>query len=269
MIEHGSIGTTVDYRDLVGLAETAQDGQVLLNLSEGHYNQSEFIVSRSRDDTSGSPGSPYLLKGTLEEGFFGFVDSKDLFNGNEIAQACAVTQGTVQFSDIRWIKLAYKGKVLFRPQKSIRHSISWDHLNQKGVVMGTKTVSKNNTNYKVRLHKGALTNPSENEAEDRGAKGSEWNRIILPLSNEAAGKTWGYPQYVEDNIPNWGTNLTNDDLNVVSSSGNGYIVWCQETPKQYASNRILRGYGGVSNSDWFTSSHTYSSLGWVPVLEVI
>lgn len=221
------------------------------------------------DDTKLSPGPIILAKGTMQEGYFGLVTSAEMITGDALTTLVGITQGTSQNSTTNWLKFAYKGKVLFVAQKPIRYSLSWDSINAVGAVTGTKQVAIKSLNYKVRLLQGALTNPSENNAADLGAKGSEWNRLMLAVHEQVKNKNWAYPAYVESDIQDFGTYFTDADLITKSSFGNGSYSWCQETTKSDSSARVIRGYTGVSNSSWDTSSTVHATYGWRPVLELI
>src|SRR5690606_2765796 len=147
--------------------------------------------------------------------------------------------------------------------------ISWDHIHSKNAVYGGKVVEIDGQSYKVRLMRGALTDPSENNNADRGAHESEWNRLMLPIHEQANTKKWAYPAYVESDIPDWGIGFTDADLLTHNSHGNGSYSWCQETPKSNTAFRVSRGYSGVSNSSWDTSSHSPAYYGFRPVLELL
>ena len=130
------------------------------------------------------PGPQELIGGDMNAGFFGEVPASELFTASEIASACGISQGTAQFENEPWLKFAIDGKIIYRPRKAIRHSISWNSINTANCVYGGsegKRVTKNGQTYIVRLMKGALTDPGLYDASDRGAKGSEWNRLMLPI----------------------------------------------------------------------------------------
>lgn len=218
-------------------------------------------------DITGSPGNQFTVAGDLQQGFFGTVSASELWTGTQLSSAVGISEGTIQFDDTPWLKFALDGKILFRPMKAFRRSISWDTINGAGCVFGTKTVTKNGHTYKVRLMKGALTDPSLYDAPDRGAKGSEWNKLMLPIHIEAKNKSWAYPAYVEDNIPYWGIDFTDEDLHTHYSYGNGTYAWCQETRNTSTSRRVLRGSLGVSNLSSGLASAATASYGWAPVLE--
>ena len=232
------------------------------------------------DDNSGSPGSNILIAGSMEEGFFGEVSASELFTASEIASACGISQGTAQFENEPWLKFAIDGKIIFRPRKAIRHSISWNSINAANCVYGGsegKRVTKSGQTYIVRLMKGALTDPSLYDTSDRGAKGSEWNRLMLPIHEQAIDKSWGYPAYVEDNVAIWNHNFgtgangmyTNADLMLHYSHGVSSYNWCQETRNTNATTRVYRGYLGVSYSSTNSASYLYDRFGWAPVLELV
>lgn len=221
------------------------------------------------DDVKMSPGPVVLSKGNMQEGYFGLVSSSELITGDSLASSVGLTAGTSQFSTTNWLKFAHKGKVLFVAQKPIRYYLSWDNINAVGAVTGTKQVAIKSLNYKVRLPQGALTNPSETNTTDRGAKGSEWNRLMLAVHEQVKNKNWAYPAYVESDIQDFGTYLTDADLITNSSSGNGSYSWCQETAKNDSSYRVVRGTLGVSSVYWSTSSTVTADCGWRPVLELV
>lgn len=224
---------------------------------------------RPKDDVSGSPGSPYLLDGTIQAGYFGLVPASDLFTATALSAAVGISVGIVQHDATPWLKFAWKGKILFRPQKAIRHTISWDNINSAGCVMGTKTISKDGKAYRVRLMQGALTNPSAGTAPDLGAKGSEWNRLMLPIHEQATTGAWTYPSFAEAAVVGWGIGFTDADLLTQNSYGSGSFVWCQETRSDNTSNRVTRGFNGVTNSSASASSVANVNYGWAPVLELI
>ena len=235
----------------------------------GAINELKDTKEDMWEDPTGSPGSKTLIAGNQYAGFFGEVPASELWTGTELAKAVRITEGTVQFNATPWLKFAYQGRILFRPKKAFRHSISWDSIDNAGCVFGRTTVTKNKIEYKVRLMKGALTDPSKDQADDMGAQGSEWNQLMLPIHIQAKDKSWAYPAYVENSIPYWGIDYTDEDLRTDNKYGDGTCVWCQETPESRSSSRVYRGDDDVSYSGWNDSSDSRARRGWAPVLEVI
>ncbi|WP_152549439.1 hypothetical protein [Geomicrobium sp. JCM 19038] len=130
-------------------------------------------------------------------------------------------------------------------------------------------MTKDGKQYRVRLMRGAITDPSKNQDSDRGAHGSEWNRLMLPIHDQVRSGNWSYPAYVESGIPDWGIGFTDVDLVTHQTHGNGSYVLCQETLGSVIGSRIYRGRGGVSDSGWGAPSVADTTRGWAPVLELI
>ncbi len=240
------------------------------------------------DDPSGSPGSPDLIAGTMEEGFFGEVPASELITGDALASECGISQGTSQHSTAGWLKFAYKGEIQFVAKKPIRHSISWDAINTAKCVYGDsgdKTVTIDDKTYRVTLIKGANDkfNPkqpiSDQTGGGNGYRGelnyySEWNRLMCQIHEQAINKSWDYPEAVESDIGilehslGSGSQGMYSDADLVVKSGDGRYSWCQEMSTSTA-YRLYRGLNGVSNSYYNTSSDTSSYYGWRPVLELV
>ena len=92
-------------------------------------------------DTYSGIGRDTLFAGDEQCGFFGEVTVEELFgtgkDAGELITTVGITQGINQNLTENWLKFAWKGKILFYPKKSIRHSISWDHIYAEGAVYGT------------------------------------------------------------------------------------------------------------------------------------
>ncbi len=228
------------------------------------------------DDTTGAPGSKFLIAGDMQAGFFGEVSASELISGTDLASLVGISQGTSQNSTVGWLKFAWKGKILFVAKKAFRNSISWNHINNANAVYGDKSVVIDGLSYKIRLLKGANKDPA-GASEGSICHGSEWNRLMLPIHQEAISKNWAYPDNVESDIPVWAHNLgtgtqgryTDEDLLTHYDHGSGSRSWCQETRKDNAAYRVNRGNSGVSYSYSYPSSDTYRSLGWRPCLEFV
>ena len=234
-------------------------------------------VPADGDDKWTDIGSKFLVGGDMQAGYFGIVPASELITGDALATLVGISAGTSQFSNEGWLKFAYEGKILFVAKKTIRHSISWDHINAANCARGAvaqKTV-KGHT-FKIRLMKGSnaigdSTIPDYGTASSGALNhGSEWNKLMLPIhANAAPGKSWAYPGNVgTSDTAYWGVDFTNADLQTHSDHGNGSYSWCQETAYQ-TTRRLRRGYDGVSHSNSNTSSAAATYHGWRPVLELV
>jgi len=254
------------------------------------------------------PGPSNLVAGTMESGYFGEVSANDLITGEDLCTEIGLSEGTLQHSDENWLKFANQGKILFIHKKTIRHSVSWDAIYDAGAVYGDgllagetgaehhnphngavrqdTTVTIDGSTYKVRLMKGAGSDPTDSYADDdrgsldRDENGNiidpdwfegmrnEWNALMLPIHANADGNNWAYPDYVPANVPDWEIGFTDEDLFTHNDYGDGSFSLCQETRDTHTSRRLHWGYYGASYVAAF-SSGTSTSYGFRPVLELL
>ena len=258
------------------LGHVKVDGKTIFVNDEGAITTYMFPK-----DLTGSPGPEFLIAGTVEEGFFGEVPSSELITGDALASECGISQGTSQFSTEPWLKFSYKGEILFVAKKPIRYSISWDAINTANCVYGDsgdKIVVIGGKTYKATLMR-ALEPTNDPKTVASGSSGavnhhSEWNRLMCQIHEEAINGSWGYPNNIESDIGilehslGSGNQGMYNNADLVVTSGNGRVSQCQEMSTS-TSNRLHRGYFGLSNSGNITSSRTNSSEGWRPVLRLI
>lgn len=178
------------------------------------------------------PGSTTPIAGGMNYGFFGEVPAAELITGDELCNQIGLTVGVSQNSDAGWLKYKIEGRHLFVAKKNIKHTVSWDNINESGAVFGDSTIKIGNNIYLVRL----LTS-------------TEWDKLIQPVHKDGIA-------------PRWGT-YDNTDLNI---TGNGGYCWTS-TPS--GSRRVFRGINSVGGSDISTPSFASSLLGFRPVLEFL
>ena len=212
------------------------------------------------------PGATTPIAGDVNYGFFGEVYCEDLINGEYLATRLRLTGGTAQHTDAPWLKFTLDGKTLFVAKKTLRHSISWDQINNVDAVYGCRTIDIKGHTYKVRLLKTGTEDPMSSTS-GTVLHGSEWNRLMLPIHEKAKGGSWAYPNNVKDGTPYWGIDYTDEDLLTHNSFGNGSYSWCQESSS--SSHRLFRGNYGVSYSFGNSSSSAHALSGWRPVLELV
>lgn len=223
-------------------------------------------------DTFTTIGATETIDGATynEAGYFGTVSANELFTGTELASAVGITQGIVQHDNIEWLKFYIDGKIIFRPMKAIRHSLSWDTINLAGCVDGSTILAKSGVNFKVRLIKGSTENPANISSDVNTMKYSEWNRLLLPINELAEKKTWRQPYFVEDDVSNWNINFTNTDLNIPVGNAappSGGAVWCQELISEAAA--LVRGSIGESYAAGQAKTNRQIMHGWCPILEAV
>lgn len=214
-------------------------------------------------------GSSELILGDAVSGFFGEVPATDLINGEDLSFLIAGANGmpgTLSAPHVNepWLKFILDGKILYVHKKGIRHAVSWDQLNALDLVYGNRLIEINGYQYRIRLLKGADTDPSINTTGNflEGSHNSEWSRLFYPLVRDDVNVPTRDPQ----------APYTNADLNMVwvdSATTPGAYSWCQEAHPGTTNGRVIRGIYGVSYLYRNTSSLTTASYGWRPVLELV
>lgn len=229
----------------------------------------ELVPSTPLEDKSTTPGPKTTIGQTGRDGYFGEVSPQNFISGSDLASQIGLKAGTPQFNTDGWLKFITDGKIIFVAKKPFRHSISWQNLSDSDAIYGSKNVVIGNNVYKVRLMRGALNDPTDHSKEGRDAKGSEWNRLMLPIHSHAKRQSWAYPLFT-GNVPDWGIGFTDADLVTNLNYGNGSETWCQEkdvkNPSLYV---VTRGRSDVSFTNLASRTINTSTFGWRPVLEYV
>lgn len=218
----------------------------------------------------------WLSKGVSKEGiyehpygdrFLGEVTPIQFIDGVTLANTLGITNGTVITSSGIWLRfLTGEGKTLYVAKQPFRQAISWNQLNERGVVFGDQSIVINGLTYKARLLKGAADNPVNGVTGTYDAEftwGSEWNRLFYPLVTNPMN-TPTYP--VSQEGIRYGSWADYSEIDLKISISSGRYCWCQETG---GSNRVYRGGMGVPHFGLQAASSDGSALGWRPVLELV
>lgn len=177
--------------------------------------------------------------------------------------------------DGSWLGFYYKGKYLFIAKTPLRNNISWVDLYNSGVVFGVDgpgpynsgiNVSQNksiiiknpssefnNLSFKVRLLKGASTNPISGPQGNLINFNGEWDDLLPNLINGV-----------------WDS-YSSSDLGV-SSIPSGHSSWTQETFNTDICSegcRLSRGVESLEDGYSFPMNNSDQYVAWRPVLELI
>ena len=131
--------------------------------------------------------------------------------------------------------------------RTIRHSVSWNHLNGLGLVFG-KVVDIGGQKYLLRLLQGANVNPAS--VGGGASSNDEWDSLIVQFTPDTADSHW-------------------QDVDPVNSGGNGAYSWCQETTTVDILRRLRRGYSTLSGFSYQSATLVHATIGYRPVLEVL
>jgi hypothetical protein len=191
--------------------------------------------------------------------FLGEVTTPQLFGENQTILDHFNPTGTNFNTDTNYLKFENtNGTILFVPKTPVKHSISWDAINGGNATQDPSNVNSgvygamqktiNGETYKIRLLKGANTNPSSGSDTARHDN-SEWDHLLVALNTH-------------------NSSIYNDAY-FGTGSGNGRGSWTQEQYESISSSRVSRGYYGLSIFVYENSFNTHSNNGWRPVLELV
>lgn len=235
-------------------------------MSYASYNKNLYFENIISESKIIGPGPQEIVVGDEEVGFYGDVDSDELFDGEALASMIGLSEGDPTDSNIQWLKFSFNSKILYIPSRDLRTSVSWEAIYNSGAVYGTNdtgnfpinggvmqdtTVSKNGITFKVRLSHGAINDPAQQEGSNSTIKnpsyteGTEWRSLI----SEITDGSWG--------------SYTNTGFESQS-------CWLTETNSDDTAQRLLAGHDQESTHYGFrdlTSTQTYRT--WIPVLEII
>ncbi len=106
------------------------------------------------------PGPTTLVAGDMEAGFFGQATQAEIGRTmTQIMSDLGMTEGIAQFTDDGLLKFIHRGKIKFINRRTIRHGMSWDHIQARLVANGGNlysgaTMTFGGNSYKLRLMRG-------------------------------------------------------------------------------------------------------------------
>ena len=214
------------------------DGDNILTKKEQIINKyNDYLKSLKLDP------SKFQYDEERDTGYFGIVDCNTFISGDDLSKLVNFEKGKLLRYDTLWAVFYYYGKIAITPIKPIRYNVSWDDIDELGLVDG----SFNRLNIKAKHYSIGL-NTGDIETNNT------WDELISRL-------------HIDSKItPTW-DNLTDIDLNVNwYVCDHGTATWCQETSSNAPTNRTGRGHRRLAFSDWFTSSYVNAYLAWRPLL---
>ena len=223
------------------------------------------------------PGTKWLKKGDENLGWFGEVNSSELFTAEQVMGAAnfwaGVNASVTYLTGSIWLKFFHKGKVVYIAKRPLKSSVSWIDIYNAGLLYGTRDNGKNplgvpiyqyiqmvkkegsrTWGLKPRLPTGMLTDPYPVSPDNAQKAGGEWAQLlgrVVNASNGIIAEKW-------DNVGNIGFNSTAS-----------YQSWTQETLSGNNNLGLIRG-SSTSDIEVVGAPTKASVTGqWRPVLELL
>lgn len=214
------------------------------------------------------PGPQNFIQGDKYQGFYGEVLQSELIDGQSLQDLVELTYGIPQNNNTEWLKFAIDEKIIYTTKKTIRYNLSWNNLNDLNLIDGSKIITINGFDYRIRLFRGQNSNPYDPTLPDKDQINSEWNRLILPI-HENQPNNFRYPQFVDPDLISWNINYTDEDLLLSQEYGNGFQTLTQEESLVDSNKVMIRGYYGPESVSDANKTDITISIGWRPVLELV
>ena len=204
-------------------------------------------------------GPQQLIGGDDVAGFYGLVPAYELIEGSTLKTRAGVSGNTMRSLN-NWMKFSIDGKIIYVAREPFINNVSWDDLNAAEAIYGNKELIIGDFTYKVRLLKGANSDPGPDvhgTTYSDKTNQSEWDRLMY--------RTCSYhPPYQIGS--NW-AEYSQLSLFVTSASGAGRATWCQE--RVGTSKALIRGYQRIDLIYSYSKSMRHADFGWRPVLELV
>jgi len=215
-----------------------------------------------------SPLGGQLIAGNSTLGFYGEISAEDFITVPALTTMVELTAGLPRNTASGWLKFSRQGKTIYVAKLPFRSSVSWDQLNARNVITGSRLLTIQNKIYKVRLLKGfSVSTPTADVGFDLPqTHNSEWNELMYHVSGlpfGSAGATLASEGIEEGDF----TQYSESDLGFGSASIYGYHTWVQE--KNASGNAFVRGGSGSSYQSHASPNNTNGAMGWRPVLELV
>lgn len=210
----------------------------------GLHTRKEQILDKYNDYLLSLKLDPTKFQYDCERntGYFGMVNSGVFICGESLSEVVGFTKGELLQYDTQWAVFYYHGDITITPLKPIRYNVSWDDINELGLVNGGKSIKINDKSYGIYLHTGDISTTNT------------WIELLSRLHKSS------------DITPRWG-DLNDKDLNVNwNICEYGSTTWCQEISSDAPSYRVNCGFNRLAFSGKSTSSSVSAFLAWRPLL---
>jgi len=274
---NSTLGITLSVEDLAApttvLAPSGTPTDIsigIANTSPAYIGPLHFSYQLERGTFYGwsGPGSKYLLLGDENFGYFGKVDTTEMFTNLELWNVTFLGKGTTATRQLfveGWFKFFYKGNVIFMPQGPTASNLSWNDLYNLGYMYGIEGVGKYPTAtpvsqskqvslkkagvtsyFRLRTPRASLTEPDSYFVGRPGSGNYAGSELDL-MTRLFTGGLWG-----NENGSQWGQ-------------------WCmmQDTISNNTANNFR--LSTMTGTNWTVGSKTGlgTSQYWWPVLELV
>lgn len=186
-------------------------------------------------------GSPQYVPPSGPATYNGIATAANLVKGTDVAAALGLAVGatvTSQATTSEWLAfISHEGKAVYIATARFQYGLSWNHINGKGGVDGSKTILAGGKLCKIRLLSSA-----------------EWDAYMYSVSASRPAT------YTGEKLAELG------DAALGLTFGFGSATICSDLIN---SNCTMRGGGAVQTKTTVSYISVTNGYGWRPVLESV
>lgn len=214
-------------------------------------------------------------------GYYGIYGYTDVINTASLISLCGLSGiATQRVAYPNWFKFFIDGKIIYTSHVPIASDVTWDTLNDLGLVYGSKIISISGKKYKVRLFKTLPGDadsyklprtPALDNNKPFYTEGSEYNRTILNCCKNSP-----QPGERAPGSPPW--DIYTGEMLSGTAPGNFVLsyTWMQEEFFHYDGRKgriqrpSLNVTANISHAWFFDRGEVAAySCTWRPVLELV
>ncbi|NCI21997.1 hypothetical protein EJM73_19265 [Clostridium botulinum] len=214
-----------------------------------------FVVNGTVPPLPGRPWFTGYYPGNLSERGHG-----DIRTYNEGEQFSIANSSASEDRHVTWIHIKDGSKHLYISDRVLLTDITWDKLNEFGMIYGTP-VTIDGKEYKLRV----LTGGVEKNPDSPGTlpTDNEWDTIIQNTAN-----TIGLPKPTTEDLTDTNTYGQLDGKHNDMWNWWGINTICQEARTGF-NHKVTRGYKSAVNMESYDQTDHNKAFGWRPALERI
>lgn len=212
------------------------------------------------------PGPKTLLQGDSLRGYFGVVDSAELFTHKALVDTLFLkgTKPTLSPGTEGWHKFFYQGRVLYFPLTAVGYTIAWQTLYQEGLVYGADGPGAYPAPVGSPIDQGRIvTAESVNE-------GKFYYRVRLPSLGKdpiSAANPLPATEYAGSELEMFNYLYNRKWASMTGAGWTTYMLTQQSAVTNTASVKLVTG--SLSTTAGIPKTTANASYCWFPVIELV
>lgn len=193
--------------------------------------------------------------------YMGLVSDSELINSTELSTLVGLTEGYINTAPNDWIKVNYRGKLLYVARNFHRTTVGASSLRLINIVDGNRIIKIKGLDYRIRLIRGGNQGSTAVTYDDVLNYDSEWNNIFYRLTEHPSKEILSKEGI---RFAEW-KNFQPSYLSIANGGNNEYTICMERTAGNV---HLERGLFNVLGG-YVHTSEVATTRNWRPVLELV